>query len=450
MTNDIQIQEKGGAKSSATRTKLIIIITIILVFCVVAILYVLVRAGDWVYGSYAQWKGANQTQLLNPIEKVKDYFKTVTTSSQNVAVKETIKVVSEESQVIQVVDQASPAVVSIIASAEVSKLINCFGPMDVFGDLPSDFKKFFNVPDQDSCQTATQTVKIGAGTGFIVSADGYVVTNKHVVSDNQAEYTAVLNDKNNLGKKVKVKVLAHDPSNDIALLKIDMTNLPYLNFGDSDKLKVGQTAIAIGFALGEFDNTVSKGVISGLSRSISAVSSNYAVEELQGLIQTDAAINPGNSGGPLLDISGKVIGVNVATAQAQSIGFAIPGNLVKKALTEVKQTGQITKAKAPFLGVRYLPITSALKAENSLPYDYGVLIVRGNKVTDLAVIPGSPADKAGLKENDIILEINGKKLDQNYTVSQAISRQKVGDEISLKVYSQGSEKTVKVKLAEKP
>jgi len=152
----------------------------------------------------------------------------------------------------------------------------------------------------------------------------------------------------------------------------------------------------------------------------------------------------------LLDISGRVIGVNVATAQAQSIGFAIPGNLVNKALTEVRKTGQITKAKVPFLGVRYLPITSSLKAENSLPYDYGVLIIRGDKITDLAVIPGSPADKAGLRENDIILEIGGKKIDQDYTLSKAISQHKVGDEVSLKIYSQGKEKTVKVKLAEKP
>jgi len=376
-------------------------------------------------------------------DKIKNVFNDEddNTSSQ------TIKVVNEESQVISVVEKTSPAVVSIVASTEVTSLQNCYGG-DFYSNLPQEFRKFFNVPDNSNCQQVTQKVKVGAGTGFLVSADGYIVTNKHVVDNTKAEYTVILNDKNHQGEKKTAKVLARDPSNDIAVLKIDVSNMPYITFGDSDKLKVGQTAIAIGYALGEFDNTVSKGVISGLARSISA-SGNGKVEDLKGLIQTDAAINPGNSGGPLLNIDGQAIGINVATANAQSIGFAIPIKLVKKAYEETKQNGSIAKEKVPFLGVRYLPIDSTVKVNNSLPYDYGVLVVRGQSATDLAVVPGSSANKAGIVENDIILEIDNTKIDDTHTLSSLISKHKVGDEISLKVYSQGKEKTVKVKLEEK-
>jgi len=296
------------------------------------------------------------------------------------------------------------------------------------------------------CERGTELKQVGAGTGFVVSADGYIMTNKHVVEDPSAEYTVILNDKDNQGKKVNAKVLARDPNNDIAVLKIDMNNLPYLAFGDSEKIKVGQTAIAIGYSLGEFANTVSKGVVSGLSRSIIAGGSASGPERLRGLIQTDAAINPGNSGGPLLDIAGNVIGMNVAMANAQSIGFTIPANEVRAAYDEVKQSGKITADEIPFIGVRYVPINRAIKNDNNLPYDYGMFVSRGQRQTDVAVMPGSPAETAGLAENDIILEADGKQLNEGYTLADVIANHKPGDEIELKIYHKGEEKKIKLKL----
>jgi serine protease Do len=361
----------------------------------------------------------------------------------------TIQVVSEESQVIKVVKQDSPAVVSIIASAQVPKMEQCAQSSDMQA-VPPEFRQYFqgfSVPSL--CQNGTQTERIGAGSGFLVSSDGYIVTNKHVVEDTKAEYTVVLNDEKNFGKKVTAKVVARDPSNDIAVLKIDMTGLPFLSFGDSDQLQVGQTAIAIGYSLGQFDNTVSKGVVSGLSRSIEA-GEGRSSETLKGLIQTDAAINPGNSGGPLLDISGNVIGVNVAMADsAQSIGFTLPGNLARNAFEQVKQNGTIAAREQAFFGVRYIAITPELQSTEKLPYNYGMLIGRGDTATDLAVVPGSPADKAGISENDILLEVDGKQLNESYMLSDAVDAHKPGDVLKVKIYHKGQEKTVSVTLEKK-
>lgn len=215
----------------------------------------------------------------------------------------------------------------------------------------------------------------------------------------------------------------------------------------SSLLKVGQKVIAIGNALGEFSNTVSTGVISGLSRSIVASGGSSGSEELTDVIQTDASINPGNSGGPLLDISGKAIGINTAIATgAQNIGFAIPINEVKTVVDSVREFGKIVR---PWLGVRYVQINKTIKEENGLAVDYGALISRGEKISDLAVIPGSPADKAGLFENDIILEVNGTKIDEKNPLNRTIAKFKSNDEITLKVLSKGKEREVKVKLEER-
>ncbi len=356
----------------------------------------------------------------------------------------TVRVVNEDNQVVSVVEKASPAVVSIVASAEVPRLEQCYQRSPGFQNLPPGFEGLFDVPTL--CERGTELKQVGAGTGFLVSDDGYIMTNKHVVEDTNAEYTVILNDKDNQGKKVSAKVLARDPNNDIAVLKIDMKNLPYLTFGDSGKIKVGQTAIAIGYSLGEFANTVSKGVVSGLSRSIIAGGSAGGPERLRGLIQTDAAINPGNSGGPLLDIGGNVIGMNVAMANAQSIGFTIPANEVHEAFDEVKASGKISADKVPFIGVRYVPINRSIKNENNLPYDYGMLVSRGEKQSDVAVMPGSPAEKAGLTENDIILEVDGKQLNEGFTLADIVANHKPGDEIELKIFHKGTEKKIKLKL----
>jgi len=351
------------------------------------------------------------------------------------------QIVEEDSAVIDVVEKSSPAVVSIVISKNLSQLQGSLSPFD--------FPSFFGLPQpggngQDGTQGGgSQEQKIGGGTGFFVSADGMVVTNKHVVEDTTADYTVVTND----GKEYPAKVLAKDPVNDIALVKIEGNNFPTLKLGDSTSLKIGQTTIAIGNSLGEFSNTVSKGIISGLQRSLTAGGGvSGGSEQLSNIIQTDAAINPGNSGGPLLDINGDVIGINVAMAQgAQNIGFAIPINQVKKVVDQVKTTGKIS---TPYLGVRYIPIDSTIQKSNNLPYNYGALILRGQKITDFAVIPGSPADKAGIVENDIVLEINGTKIDEKNSLADLIAKYNINDTLTLKVWDKGKEKDVQVILAE--
>lgn len=350
---------------------------------------------------------------------------------------------SQEELVIQAVEKAKPAVVSVIITKDVPILEqyyeeyeNPFG--DVFGSDP-----FFNFQIPKYRENGTEKKEIGGGSGFIVSEDGYIVTNKHVVSDEEAEYTVFSND----GTEYTAEAIARDPINDIAVLKIDAKDLPYLEFANSDKLRVGQSVIAIGNPLLEFTNSVSVGVVSGLGRSIVASSGFGQSEQLTGVIQTDAAINPGNSGGPLLNLKGEVIGVNVAVASAENIGFSLPGNMVSKVFDSVKEHGKIIR---PFLGVRYVQINERLKEANSLEVDYGVLIIRGETLEELAVIPGSPADKAGLLENDIILEVDGKKLDADTSLAQIIANKNVGDKLELKVLSKGKEKEVTVKLEEVP
>jgi serine protease Do len=347
----------------------------------------------------------------------------------------------EESAVTSSVEKASPSVVSIIISKDVPKMQNFFS--DPFGFDPF-FDPFGSGQQQQQNQGGTEKQEIGGGSGFIVSKDGLIVTNRHVVSDQGAEYTVMMNDE----KKYAAKVMAIDPVNDVAILKIEAgNNLPVLDLADSGSLKIGQTVIAIGNSLGEFRNTVSKGIISGLKRNVTAGDGFGQAENLSEVIQTDAAINPGNSGGPLLNINGQVIGVNVAMAQgAQSIGFALPIDIVKKDIESVKTKGKIVQ---PYIGIRYIPITKEIQKQNNLSYDYGALVLRGQQITDFAVVPGSPADKAGISENDIILEINGVKIDDKHQLGDQIAKFSVGDTITLKVWHKGEEKTVQVTLEER-
>ena len=356
-------------------------------------------------------------------------------------------VASEESRIIDVVEKASPAVVSIVITKDVPVIEQYYQEFDPFGD--DFFNDFFGnngfrfrVPQQK--QNGTEKREVGGGSGFFISADGYIVTNKHVVDDDKAEYTVLTND----GKKYDAEILAKDGTLDVAILKVKGSGFSYLSFGDSDHLKPGQTVIAIGNALAEFRNSVSVGVVSGLSRSVVAGDMFGKSEQLEGVIQTDAAINPGNSGGPLLDIAGKVVGVNVAVSRgAENIGFALTSNTVKGIADSVKQHGEIVR---PYLGVRYVQITEALKKKNNLAVDYGVLVQRGETPEDLAVIPGSPADKAGIVENDIILEVDGVKLESGKSLASIIRQKGIGQTIKLKVLHKGSEKEVSVKLEKAP
>lgn len=337
-----------------------------------------------------------------------------------------VEVIEEESAIIDVAQNASDSVVSIVITKDVPVY------EEYFNENP-----FF----PERIQNGTQEQKVGAGTGFIVSSSGLIITNKHVVSDEDASYTVFFNN----GDKYEASVLARDTLLDIAFIKIDASNLQPLSLGSSADLKVGQRVIAIGNSLGEFSNTVSSGIISGLKRDIIASDSTGVNEELlNNVLQTDASINPGNSGGPLLDIKGNVIGVNVAVAtDAENIGFAIPIDTVKDLLERLNSEGTIER---PVLGVRYIPIDESIQKANSLDVSYGALIAKGQSSTQIAVIPGSPADKAGLLENDIILEVDGVKVDSENTLQMLIQERRFGDRVTLKILTKGKEKTIEVVL----
>jgi len=339
----------------------------------------------------------------------------------------------EKSPIVEVAKKVCPAVITIVVTKDLPKVEGFY--LFPFGD-----QKFIIPQIQKGKKEKT---KIGGGSGFIVSPDGYVITCAHVVADPEADYTVILEPK----KKYPAKVLTRDPINDIAILKIEGKNFPYLELGDSDKVELGETVVAVGNALGEFHDTVSAGIISGLSRYITAYGGlMQQAERLRGLIQTDAAINPGNSGGPLVNLKGEAIGINTAMVMgAQNIGFAIPINYAKKDLEEVKKYGKI---KRPFLGIRYILITEDLAQLHKLPVKYGALIVR-ETFGEEAVVKGSPADKVGLKEYDIILECNGEKITEKNPLANILQKFKVGEEVTLKVLREGKEFTVKVKLGEK-
>ena len=319
--------------------------------------------------------------------------------------------VQESSAVIDTANKVSPAVVSIVAKSQVQTI-------------------FGNTAESSS-----------AGTGFIITSDGLILTNKHVVSETSAVYIVITAD----GKNYDGTIQSVDPLNDLAVVKISANGLSVVELGDSDQLQVGQWVVTIGNALGQYQNTVTAGVISAKRRDIQASdSSGSSSENLSGMLQTDAAINAGNSGGPLVDLEGQVIGINTAVASgAQGIGFAIPINAAKSAIDSIKKTGKIIR---PYLGVRYLPITPDIAKANNLKYDYGALVVRGNGLGQVAVVPGSPADKAGIVENDIILEINGERIDSDNSLTSLLSKYNVSDTVSLKISHDGSEKTVKVTL----
>ncbi len=349
---------------------------------------------------------------------------------------------SQEEKIITAVNAVSPAVVSIIITKD----------LPIFEEYYiSPFEEFeFKIPQYR--QKGTEKKEIGGGTGFIVSTDGMVLTNKHVVLDEEADYTVLTND----GRKFSAKVLARDPVQDLAILKIEteknineegnLIEKPFsvVKLGDSDVLQIGQTVIAIGNVLGEFRNSISVGVISGLGRTITA-SGGGLVETIEDVIQTDAAINKGNSGGPLLNLKGEVIGINTATVLgAQSIGFAIPVNKAKKDIEQVKTLGKIVY---PFLGVRYVIITEKIQKENNLPISYGAWVIKGGG-GEAAIFPDSAAEKAGLKEGDIILEFNQEKITTENSLAKIIMKYDPGDKISLKILRQDEAKYITSTLGE--
>lgn len=343
-------------------------------------------------------------------------------------------VLSEDQAVVALVKNAQPAVVAVIVKSSVPPAALSVGPsvFDPFNPIQP------SVPPKSQKGRKQQ---VGSGSGFFVSSDGLIVTNKHVVDFEDPEFEIILSD----GRKLPANVLGTDPLLDIAFLRVEGSGFPTLAFEDSDALEPGQTVIAIGNALDQFRNTVTKGIVSGLNRSIYA-GDGVTTELIEEAVQTDAAINPGNSGGPLLSLSGKVVGLNTAVSESgQLIGFALPSNTVRRDLESILKFGKIAR---PFLGVRYQMITEDIVQKNQLKIDHGALIVRGEDQSELAVSPGSPADKAGLVENDIIIKVDGMNVTEEHSLKSLIGRHAPGDPVTLTVLHAGTEKTVTVTLEE--
>ena len=325
--------------------------------------------------------------------------------------------IAEKSSIVDVVEIASESVVTVSIKRK-EQVVESFNPFNLgFG--------FFNIP-----RGQVEEVQRDIGTGFVVDADGIIVTNKHVVIDPNAEYSVIDKDDN----EYSVSKIYRDPANDLSIIKADNFSISSLPLGDSSELRVGEEVIAIGTALGEFRHTVTTGVVSGLGRGIQAIDTSVGTaDDLEGLIQTDAAINPGNSGGPLLSRSGQVIGVNVAvSAGAENIGFALPINIVKDSIKNFNETGSFER---PYLGVSYKTITKQAALFNDVPQ--GAYL--------LEITKGSSADKVGLKPEDIITEFNGQKLEEN-DLATLINQHKIGDEVAI-VYWRGEEtKAIKITL----
>jgi serine protease Do len=338
------------------------------------------------------------------------------------------EVAAEDRQLTNLVAQNSPGVVSIVVKKNIAS-------------IQGGFPFFFLPPVAEEGKPE----RVGSGSGFFATKDGLIVTNKHVVADEEAEYFVY-----RAGDETEypAKVVARDPVNDIAFLKIEGKNFPALKLGDSDTLQVGESAIAIGNSLGEFANSVSRGIISGKQRSLSAGNMYGETETLSGVIQTDAAINPGNSGGPLFNLRGEVIGVNVAVAQgAENIGFALPVNQIKIRLEQVLKTRKI---EVPYLGIRYVMLNDALKKELGVKYESGALVLRGRELTDFAVVPGSPAQKAGILEGDVIVKLGGKNITVESDIASVLASRKVGDTLSVTLWRQGKEEMLSVTLETRP
>ncbi|KKQ95268.1 MAG: protease Do [candidate division CPR2 bacterium GW2011_GWC2_39_10] len=281
-----------------------------------------------------------------------------------------------------------------------------------------------------------------SGTGFIVNANGLVMTNKHVVEGVSGNFTVYTND----GTEYTAKIKATDPVYDIAFLELNNAKgLKSVDLGDSDVLQVGEPVVAIGNALGQYQNTVTDGIISGIGRALPVGDSERgSVSTLDNVLQTDAAINPGNSGGPLVNRAGQVIGINTAIDQSgQNIGFAIPINVGKTALASVEKNGYVSR---PVLGISYIGLTKDLASRNKLSVSEGAMIYSGTNTP--AIKSGSSADKAGLKEGDIITKINNDKINSNHSLTQLIQKYNAGDNITLTVLRDNKEIGVIVKLGE--
>lgn len=359
---------------------------------------------------------------------------TVAIVSRNNTVSLSRDVTIQEDQLVeQVVKKNGPAVVSIAALKDLSDASRMTGP-----DIEFFFPELRGLPRQQGKQ------RVGGGSGFIVRADGLIVTNAHVVADTRAEFLVMLSD----GTEHPAKVIGRDPLLDIAVIKIEKTDLPLVKFGNSDSLFVGQTVLAIGNSLATFQNSVTKGIVSGLGRQVSVSDDLGRNEEvIDTAIQTDAAINPGNSGGPLLNLAGEVIGVNTAVSRrGQLIGFALPINSVQRIIENAVANGRIIH---PWLGVRYRMLDGELRAKYKITQQNAAQVV-ANGPQQPAVVPKSPAALAGIIADDIIISVNNQSLDALHSLALEIAKYSVGDTIQLSIVRDGQQKNLNVTLQEFP
>lgn len=334
----------------------------------------------------------------------------------------TTTITTEGEAIAKVVEKVSPSVVSIVANGTST------------GSNQGSSSWWFGGNNTQTYQTSS------AGTGVIISSDGYIITNKHVIGNNTTSVAVITKDGTEYDN---VKVVGRDPLNDIAFLKINnVSGLTAAQFGDSSSVVVGSRVIAIGNALGEYQNTVTSGIISGTGRTITAQVDSSSTETLTNLLQTDAAINSGNSGGPLVTLDGKVIGINTAIIEdAQGIGFSIPTNETKGVMASVLKNGKVERA---YIGVRYITLTKAVAKENNLSVSEGAYLKSDS--TGPAIVSGSPADKAGLRDGDIITAVNGTKLSSSVQLSSLTSAMMPGDKATLTILRGSDTLTVTVEL----
>lgn len=312
------------------------------------------------------------------------------------------------------------------AETDIANLVSKVSPSVVSITTQSQSQTYFGIAQQE-----------GAGTGIVVSKDGYIMTNKHVVN-NATAVGIVLSDGTGYDN---VKVVGTDPLNDVAFLKIpNVKSLTPVELGNSSSIRVGQQVVAIGNSLGQYQNTVTSGIISGKGRPVAAQDGN-TVANLTDLLQTDAAINPGNSGGPLLNMAGQVVGMNTAVAaEAQGIGFAIPINSVKGLIKGLFSSGEVKRA---YLGINFIPITPELTQRYDLPVKNGAYVFNGDSP---AVVDGGPASEAGIREKDIITKVNGVEIGASGGLSTLVGEYAPGDTVALSVMRGRNELTIKVRL----
>lgn len=349
------------------------------------------------------------------------------------------KIVSSQSQLINLIAKdVGPSVVSVNVNITSTSSSNNSDLGGLFGNLGG--------------QPQTQQEQ-AAGTGIIISSSGLIITNRHVVPDGTTSVSVTLSNGIELKNVSVVGRTSDSDSLDIAFLKINDAQgqkLQPADIGDSSTVQVGDSVVAIGNALGQFQNTVTSGIISGYGRNVQAGDSSGtgATENLDDLFQTDAAINEGNSGGPLVNLNGQVIGINTATAgNAQNIGFSIPINDVKGLIDQVIKTGKFAR---PYLGVLYIPLTSDVADSYNLSVNQGAYIAPTNDPNNPSIISGSPADKAGLKTGDIIEAVNGTNIDETHSLTSLLDQHQPGDMVQLKILRGSNTQNISVTLGSQP